>query len=248
MALTFACSLALALPLYLWRTLYPHSDWAALALLPLAMMIFVGSQKVALVRRQAELAAVLLPGSGLIRWLKGQSTASLSAILLTVITVPLLASKALTVRAPELFVLTLLCISTFFIFDFLHRKLAGHANHQFLPSLVTNLSVLITGSFCLPIYTWVSWSLTPIPGHFRSAGFSDAMLQELATLPERSGWITELLSLIITLDNARLWLFVNLGNNPVLLLVYVLYAATICFVVARGVVAISALYRLYTSP
>jgi hypothetical protein len=248
MALTFACSLALALPLYLWQTLYPQSDWAALALLPLAMMIFVGSQKVALARRQAELTAILLPGSGLNRWLKGRIAATLSATLLTVITVPLLASKTLTARAPELFVLTLLCVSTFFIFELLHRKLAGHVQHQFLPTFVTNLSVLITGSFCFPIYTWMSWSLTPIPGHFRSAGFSDAMLQGLTTLPERSGWITELLSLIVTLENAKLWLFVNLGNNPVLLLVYVIYAATLCFVIARGVVAISALYRLYTSP
>lgn len=248
MALTIACSLALALPLYLWQTLYPQSDWAALALLPLAVMIFAGSLKVALARRQAELAAILLPGSGLNHWLKGRIAACLSASILTVITVPLLASKTLTAEWPELLVLAALCISTFLTFDLLHNRLLRHAQHQFLPALATNLSALISGTLFFPVYTWVSWSLTPVPGHFRSTGFSDAMLQGLTTLPERSGWITELLSLIVTLENAKLWLFVNLGNTPVLLLVYVIYAATLCFVVARGVVAISALYRLYTSP
>lgn len=246
MALTFACSLALALPLYLWQVLYPISEWAALALLPPALMIYAGSVQLSLNRRQAELSATLLPGSGLHRWLRGRITALLSASLITAISVPLLAAKTLTAGLTELLILILLCFTTFLMFEYLHRTLARHAHPQFLPAFSANLSALITGTGFFPVYAWVSWSLTPIPGHFRSNSFTDAMLLELTTLPERSGWVTELLGLILTLDNARLWLLVNLGNNTLLLLVYIAYSATICFVLARGVVAIAAFYRFHT--
>ncbi|ALO45294.1 hypothetical protein [Pseudohongiella spirulinae] len=246
MALTFACSLALVLPLFMWQMLYPQSDWAALALLPLMLMIFMGSLKAALTRRQAELSAILLPVSGLNRWLRGRIMACLSATLVTVITVVLLASKTLTADWAEGLTLTALCISTFWVFDGLRSKLVGHVQPQFMPALATSLSALVTGTLFFPVYTWVSWTLIPVPGHLRGSGFNDAMMQGLTTLPDRSGWVTELLSLIVTLDNAKLWLFLNLGNNPLLLLVYVIYAATICFVLARGVAAIAALYRVYT--
>lgn len=244
MALILACTLALTLPLYLWRTLYPVSDWAALFLVPLLVMIFAGCYLVQIQRRQADLNAMIVAESWLNLWLKGRIRASFISLFISFFAVILLGFKAISADTIELVLITLIALSSFSIFVYLQNRLASHARPRYLPTLSTTLGSLVVGASFFPIHAYVSWAYTQVPGFFRSYSFNQAMIEGMHVLPERSGWVTELLTAVLTLENAKLWLVVNLTNNTYVLLIYVAYGATISFILARGSISIAALYKL----
>ncbi len=239
-----AIASALSLPLYLWQVWYPSSDWAVLALVPLFWMMVQGNYKVIILRRRAALVCMLRPGSILTRILKGRIIAACSACLITGVTIPLLAYKALTADGAEIALLALLLIIAVLIIRLLSSFSKVHFNDSFLPSVVSRCTTVLSGLLFLPIYYWFVHDVARIPGYMRSLRFPEAISMALDSLPVRDGWMAETLAAFHALENAKLWAVVNLGNDSVIFLIYAIYSTLICFFFASAIVSVASFYGL----
>lgn len=240
----FVSCLAFGLPLFLWRELYHRTDWAVLALVPLAAMVCIGSYQVTLRRRRALLLAVLQANSWLTPILSGQIFSALAAVVITVATVPLLAYKALSAPMAELLVLVVLSVTAVAFFQVFQAILQKQINDAFLPSASTWSSVVLSGSIFLAIHVWAVWNYVRYPAYIKKLSFSEAMIRTMESLPERGGWIAEILSIFYAMDDAKLWLVVRTGETAVPAMIFTIYGALICFLVARAIVAVAAFYQI----
>ena len=167
---------AVGLPIILWIQLYPYSDWAALALLPLVLMTFYGSYQITLNKKRGNLLAVIKSGSPISKILKGRISSFFVASIITAIATPMIAYKALAASGEEALIFIALGMAAIILFQMLQVILGRHVNEQFLPSVSTRFSYVIAGFIFLPVYTYFTWAVVEIPGYFRGATFPDAML------------------------------------------------------------------------
>ena len=240
----FVSCLAFGLPLFLWQELYHRTDWAVLALVPLTTMVCIGSYQVILCRRRALLLAVLQANSWLTPILSGQIFSALAAVVITAATVPLLAYKALSAPMPELLVLAALSVAAVAFFQVFQAILQKHINDAFLPSASTWSSVALSGSIFLAIHVWAGLNYVRYPAYIKELSFSETMIRAMESLPERGGWIADILSIFYTMDDAKLWLVVRAGGTTVPAFIFTIYGALICFLVARAIVAVAAFYQI----
>ena len=114
--ITFVVTLLPASLLWLWRLTYVGSDWAAICLLCIAAMIFLGNWSFTIDRWKAERGIVLRSGSWLAKWLTGQIGAFLSSALLVSLLVPALAWNALMMSGAEIVVSLALVFASAWLF------------------------------------------------------------------------------------------------------------------------------------
>jgi len=238
--------LGFILPLLVWRLLCNqgvNAELAALILLPFFIMVFIGCYRISLKRRQAELRVALQPDSFLVPWFRGIfSTIAMSFFLAGSATV-LLGYRVLTVQTAEFILVCLLALSSLLLYRRFRQRLARHVNPAFLSSIATWLSVGISGGIFLLPHAWVSWSLTRQFGlQSKPEQIMDNVLQQM---DDGGGLVTGFLSMLSAFEAAQLWLLVQLLEHGFMLptLIYLAYGATICFLVARSVVAIDACHE-----
>jgi hypothetical protein len=206
-------------------------------------MVCIGSYQVILRRRRALLLAVLQANSWLTPILSGQIFSALAAVVITAATVPLLAYKALSAQMAELLVLLALSVAAVAFFQVFQAILQKHINDAFLPSASTRSSVALAGSIFLAPHVWAVWNYVRYPD-IKELSFSQIMIRAMEPLPERGGWIAEILSIFYTMDAAKLWLVVQAEKTTVPALIFTIYGALICFLVARAIVAVAAFYQI----
>ena len=104
LSIALVVTLLPAVFLWLWKLTFNFSDLAAIWLLCLAVMIFLGNWSITVNRWKAERGIVLRSGSWLAGWLTGRIGAFLSSTLLVLLLVPALAWNALTMSGVEVVV------------------------------------------------------------------------------------------------------------------------------------------------
>lgn len=227
-------SLAVALSLYLWRTLYPMTDWAVVSLVPLAVLLFMGSLLTSSAVYRASIKAAVRGDSPFAWLMTGRTRAFFGAAAFTLVAVPLLAWHAISSTYPEFLLLALLCFIASILFAGAEKKLLKHLTPPFARATALTVATLLTAVFFVPALAWANWNFTPQPSAIRSAGLEEALQLAFSQLPERRGWVAELLAPLYAFEYGKLWFVVQAGSPKWLSFWYSIDAALISIVAARA--------------
>lgn len=239
LSIAFATSLLSGLLLYLWRLSYAFSDLAVLWLLLLAAMIFLGNWSLVIDHWLAERGIVLKPESWLSHWLSGRILAFFSSTLLVGTLVPVLAWQVLNMPAAEAAVLLGLVFSTAWLFLWARGGVGRHFMPPFDRILTLGPSAWLVGLPFAIVLFLVSWRTTSVPLSMLNATFSEAVRSGFDALPERRGWIAEVLAFGYAFKAAKLWLVVQLRDYPLVARLFNLDAALFGFLAARAGVVVT---------
>jgi hypothetical protein len=228
-----------ALLLYLWKLTYSFSDLAILWVLMLAAMIFRCNWLLVTDLWRAERGIVLRPESWISRWLTGRIWAFLSSALLVMALVPALAWIALTMPALEAVLFLALAFASAWLFLWMQSFLARHVMPPFDKIFARGPSGWLIGMPFSVIFFLVTWYTTTVPVEMFSASFSEAVMSGMRKLPERRGWIAEILAFGYAFDAAKVWLMVQMREYPVVALLFNLDMALVGFLAARASVVVT---------
>lgn len=221
------------LSLYLWSAAFKHSDWAVLALIPLATVILVGSWQLALEHWTAQLRIALRPNSSVSKWFTGKIRATLISVGFTILAVVLTAWQAISASAWDAVVMVGLFFLSALVYCFAQSLLLTHIfppfSRVFAASVATWL-VAVPGTLAL---TWTVWAYTTIPAEFLDANFQEALIAGRKQIPPRDGWLPTLLSVPVGYESAKLWAVVKLRDYPILGFIFSIDAALSSFVLCR---------------
>ena len=239
-AIVVATGVLLAVPLYLWRILYPSTDWAAVFLAALTVVLYWGCRKPLAAMLRIRFAAMILEESRIYGVVTGGIRAVIHSCVFVGFTVPILAWQALSASDPIGVLLLVLCLAASATALGARRWLQRHLHDPYCVWHGANLGAVIAGTIFLPILAWTIWNHVPIPGEFRILGFWEAMQFGVADgLPQRRGWIAEILALPFAVESAQLWLIAKYGTSVWVTVLYSLYLALVAFVVARASTALA---------
>lgn len=242
---SFAATASAGLLLYLWRLAFDSTDWAVLALVPLAIVIARGIWPLTLDPWRAKLNLALREESVLQYYLTGKIRAAFLSILFTFAAVFLLAWLALNISIHQ----SAIILAAFFLAASLYswgQHLLSHHLHQpfarvFATSVVT---WLVAVPLTIIIARW-TWSIALMPGAILDASFQDAVQIGLNELPARGGWIADLLALPNAYAAAKLWAVVQLRDYQIVSVLFSIDAALFSFVLCRSAIIISQFIDLY---
>ena len=239
-AIVIATGILLAVPLYLWRILYPSTDWAALFLAPLTLVLFFGFKKPLGAMLRVRFAAMILDDSRISRFMTGRITTVIHSCIFVAVTVPILAWQALSASDLIALFLVVLCLAASAMALGVRRWLQHHLHDPYSAWHGANLGALIAGMISFPILAWITWNYISFPDEFRTLGFWEAVQFGVAEqLPQRRGWIAEILALPFAIESAQLWLIAKYGTAVWVTVLYSLYLALVAFVVARASTALA---------
>ena len=239
-AIVVAPGILLAVPLYFWRIFYPSTDWAALFLAPMTVVLFFGFRKPLAAMLRARFAAMILDDSRISRFMTGRITAVIHSCIFVAVTVPILAWQALSASDLIAFFLVVLCLTASAMALGVRRWLQRHLHDPYSAWHGANLGALIAGMIFIPILAWITWNYVAFPGEFRTLGFWQSVQFGVADqLQQRRGWIAEILALPFAIESAQLWLIARYGTAVWVTVLYSLYLALVAFVVARASTALA---------
>lgn len=235
----FAATALAGLSLYLWRLSYIYSDWAILALAPLAVGIWIGFWPLTLSPWRAWLHVALRRESPLGRILQGNVRAFLVTAGFTCIAVTLLAWQALDASVVDASIMLVAFFLSAGLFSRGQRYLARHFHEPFARGLATSL---VSWSVALPLILVIAlttWTSTPMPHEMLQADFVEAVQIGLSNLPERGGWIAGFLSIPYGYEAIKLWAVVQLRDYPIFSALFSLDVALFSFVLCRSAVILN---------
>jgi hypothetical protein len=239
LSIALVVTLLPAVLLWLWKLTYVFSDWAAIWLLCIAAMIFLGNWWVTIDRWKAERGIVLRSGSWLAGWLTGRIGAFLSSTLLVLLLVPVLAWNALTMSGAEILVSLALVFASAWLFLWIQSFLARHFIPPFDRIFATGPSAWMVALPFSVILFFVTWYAQSIPEEMLTADFSVTLRSGLGELPERRGWIAEILALGYAFDASKIWLVVQMRDYPLIAILFNLDMALFGFLAARASVVMT---------
>lgn len=237
-------SVSLTLSLYLWRVLHPVTDMAVIALLPLSALIFTGSFWDSAAVYRACMRAAVQVDSPLAWLMTGRLRALLGAAVFTLVAVPLLAWHAISSTYAELLLLACLFFVASLLFACSENKLLDHLTPPFARTTALSGAMLIAAVFFVPVLAWSNWNFMPQPSAIRTASFEEALQLGFSQLPERRGWVAELLAPFYALEYGKLWFVVQAESPKWFSIWYSVDAALICLVAARASAVLMSLVRV----
>jgi len=218
---------------------YDFSDLAVVWLLLLVAMIFLGNWSIVTDHWRAERRIVLRPESWISRWLTGRIWAFLSSGLLVVTVVPALAWHALTMSAVEAIVLLALAFASAWLFLSMQSFLARHVLPPFDKIFATGPSTWLIGLPFSVILFFVTWYAGNVPLEMFTASFPEVVQSGMHELPDRRGWIAEVLAFGYAFDAAKLWLVAQLREYRLVALFLNLDMALFGLLAARASVVVT---------
>lgn len=240
----FGTVLAFLLPLIVFRLLSTETTLAVLALLPLAIMVFLGSFVPKQRRNQAIWNAVLFPSSWTLRWLSGRIKASLLAVFLVVAAVPALAYKALYAQPAEVLVLSLSAVGATLLFSSTQSILRRHVRPEYLTGERLSACAWLAGFVTVVPLFWVQWSFVQIPSWI-AGPFLTAMKEAVDSVHVPPGYLEELITAFVLIDHAKTWAQLNIVFVPLQIFAVAGYAATFSFLTTRTALTIAAFFEIF---
>lgn len=225
-------------PVALWRVLYPASDWAALCLAPLALLLFEGFRRPLAAALRARAEAVVRHDSSIASFATGQLRAAVHATLFAGSAVVVLAWQALEADWAEALILAAAggagcCVAVYVPrWARIHFRIAV-ADHYGIALGALGVAVVL-----VPLLAWVNWPAVVHMGEeFRAVGLETAVkCWPEAQLPARRGWIAEGLAGMYAFEAGRIFAFAGLG--PVGAVLYSAYLGLVAYLVARSSAAV----------
>lgn len=229
-----------ALPLHLWRLLYPSSDWATLFLLPLAFCLFYVSFSLTLSVFKERLKVMVRASSPLAARLTGRFRAGFVASLFLVVALPTLAWQALTVSPREFSCLAALCLFAGYLSIRIQAWLRFHLTDIFARYLGMMFGAVVAALVFIPVLTWINyWSFVSHSGEFRTATFSDAIALGMRELPARRSFVAEMLAPFFAVEAIKLLLAAQFNSLRWITIIFSIHSALVCFVVAHACVMLT---------
>ena len=240
-AIVVSSALLLTVPLYLWRISYPLTDWAAIFLVALALMLFAGFYWPRKALLWARHRAAVRAESWISVFMRGKIRATIDSLAFVAVAVPILAWQALATADSIAPVLILLCMVASSMALGMRCWLERHFRGAFAASWSFALGAGAAAIMFVPLLAWINWNHVLFPGEFRSLGFLEAVQFGVAEqLPLRRGWIAEILALPVAIESAQLWLTARYGSAMAWVPgLYSIYLALVAFVVARASTALA---------
>ncbi len=223
----------LALPLYLWSTLYPATEWSLLAIVPLAVMLFIGSWTPAVALKRAWFLAALQPESSLSKILTGRIYAFTYSVIFIAIAIPILTWQALTAAREEILGLAALFLAASSLSLWMQPWLQHHFQQPFSCSAGITFGAWIAAIVFIPVIAWINWNFVYHPGYLQTSSLDEAIRQAMKELPPRRGWTAEVLAPLYAIEATKLWMVVQLGPSRWVTILYSLDTAFIGFIVAK---------------
>jgi hypothetical protein len=233
-------ALALAVAsLFLWRVAFFSSDWAVLALIPLAFVMIVGFWPLMLDPWRARLNLYLRAGSPLRKILTGRIRAICLSSIFTFVAVILMAWQALSASIFEAAIMLTAFFLAACIFSVAQHLLLRHFHQPFARSFASLLATWIVALPFTVVIAVSTWSWAVIPGAILDASLQDALQIGLDELPARGGMIAGILSVPYGYESAKLWVVVQLRDYPIVGALFSFDAALFSFVLCRSAVVIT---------
>lgn len=248
LAIALISAVFLMLPLLLWRALYQQTDWAAIFLAPLSVILFAGFRNPLADVLHAKAAAAVRPSSRLFMFVTGKFQATILSGVFVAVTVPILAWQALDAKPTMALALMALCIAAASLSQYLPKWFQPHFRRPFATRFGASLGAFAVAVIFVPILAWINWNHITYPGEFRSLEFGEAVRFGIDNqLPARRGWIAEILSLPYAIESAQLWLIGKYGTTLWIASLYCLYLTLVAFVIAKAASAIAFFAQLTIS-
>lgn len=228
----FLTTLFVMISLCLWRTGYAYGDWAALALLPLAIMLFVTHRNLLLAMRLAQRRVIWRPDSFGMRWLSGRLGSTFWALIFVAVTIPLLAWQAVAMRPERLPQLAV----AFLLASLLFTALQSPIGRQVAAPFHRNMAINVATMAVLPLVVYAAWQgyhNDPIPARLLNAKLSELPLVALEGLPRRDGWLSQVMAPLQVYDSGKLWLAARFPEQRWLAVLVGLDLALFAFVMGR---------------
>jgi len=227
-------TVSLYIPLLLWRSVYPTSDWGVIFLLILAFMLFGGAFSPAAATYRARLSIEIRKSSFLAGILTGRLHATFFALVFTGAAIPVLAWQALTASWPEILCFVFLSVTSSAFSLFTHAKLKQHLSPWLARSASITIGALGSAIIFIPIIMWVNWAYVTHAGQLRSDTLQQSIVFYIQKLPARGGWVAEILSVFYALDGAKFWLVMRLSSFNWILVLYAFNAALPSLFIAQS--------------
>lgn len=235
----FAATAFTGLSLCIWRLAYEYSDFAILGLVPLAMVVLVGTWPVTMAPWRARLRLALREDSPLAALLTGHIRAAVLSTIFTFVAVSLLAWQSLEASALDFLIMGAVFLMSGCIFSIIESYSLRHIHQPFARAFSTSLATWLVA---VPSTVWIAfyiWAETKQPGAMLDAGLQDALQIGLENLPERGGWIAAILAVPYGYEAAKLWGVVQLREYPVAGVLFSLDTALFVFVLCRTAVIVT---------
>ena len=229
----FLSAALLFLTLYIWRIVYPWSDWASLGFIPLTLILFFGYMRHSVDIYRARLHTAIKTESSLSSILKGNVWATLKTFSLLLVAIPLMAWLALVSEIHETITLLVLCLLSGGLFTFLQLRISSHFHKPFSDMIAVSSGTWIIAIFFIPIIAWINFGYTSHAGENLTADLGEAVMLGLKNLPLRQSWIAEILAPMYAYEAAKLWIVVQLGGSKWAVILFSLDTALISFIFAR---------------
>ena len=94
--------------------------------------------------------------------------------------------------------------------------------------------MLFAAVIFVPVLAWANWNFTPQPVAIRIASLEEALQLGFSLLPERRGWVAELLAPFYLLEYGKLWFVVQVHSPKWFSMWYSVDASLISLVAARA--------------
>ncbi|MGF6861165.1 hypothetical protein ABIE69_001736 [Rhodobacteraceae bacterium MBR-64] len=237
-----AVTLLFVLSLLLWRGIYFEFYWAAAVLIPLWIFVFAGIFRNILDRRRSILLSTLREHTLLMRILSGWVVPALSSVLVSTLSVSTIAFYALFASAAQMLFLTILAAASALIYWGLLRTFRRQVNPLALSWLSASATIIVvTALFSVP-YAYLEYSVLERPGYILM-DFDAAMSAALAQVPRRNDFVNEVISALVLLDSAKLWLATSFTETLVPGVLFAAHSALICLVIATNSVGLASFYH-----
>ncbi|MDP2139806.1 MAG: hypothetical protein Q8L20_03245 [Gammaproteobacteria bacterium] len=206
---TVAATTVISLTIALWRTLYSFGDISVVSLIPLALLMLVGSYITILGARRASLDSILTETTGLRTLLKGRIISAILSLIITAGGIFLVAYKGLVSQPWEQIVGVSCVVSTSIIFLAATRSLSSHVNQKYLLSAATNVTVWIAGTVFFFVYLYALWNIQSHRAYLLSESLPVSISLALNELPQGYGFGAVLVEIATVVEVAKDWAVVN---------------------------------------
>lgn len=224
--------LALAM-LLLWRQVFPISDWAVVFLLLLAVLVLFASFDASAAMYRAQIQVAVRIDSPYASLLTGGLRAFLSSCALTAVATILLAASAVTSTSIEFIVICVIILLSQLVLIKVETALRRHLTMPFARMASLWVTTALCGLVSVPLVAWLNWSITPIPAEIEHMTLMATLQLSTDSLPDRRGWVSEVLGFFYALDYLKLWLVVHSKSQKLIGILFCVDAALITLVSAR---------------
>lgn len=233
--------------LYLWQTTYAYGDWAVITLFPLSAVLFASHRELLLNMHLAKRRVTWREDAWMMRWLKGGLSSTFWSFVVVIVTVPLLAWQAASMKPDQLPQVTIVFLTASLLFGWLQPAIGKLLQAPFHRYVAINLATLAV----LPLVgygAWQGYHTDPISKDLLNAQLSEVPAVALDGLPRRDGWISQLMAPLQIYESGKLWLASQFPGQRWLAVLVSLDAAVFAFVMGRTAAVVADFLNINNIP